>query len=175
MSNNAKKAQSSLEQDLDIIHDLKKKIESRNSKFAEKLSMDIEKTYNDKKKDIEEYHNARVKEIMSYVNKKYDAIKGLAAKHEERMASYAKEYKSLLRKYEEIIAEKKKVGRMMSSGKTELKRYIEKAMGKAHSLKSVQKKELKKCRNKVKGQIDSYVVDKNESKKINKILSNVFQ
>lgn len=84
MANNSRKAQTSLDQDLDIIQKLKRKIESHNSRFAKKLALDIEKTYKEKRREIEELHDAHIKEITVYASKKYDTLRSLAAKHEEK-------------------------------------------------------------------------------------------
>ena len=175
MSTNAKRAQSSIDQDLDVIHKLKKKIEARNSKFAKQVKLDIENTYWEKKKEIEDFYNKKIKEVTSYVNKKYEMVKSVAVKHEEKMAGYAKECKALMKKYEEVMDEKKKVSKLIGGGKSELKRYVEKTLRKAQSLKKVQKRDLKKRRRGVEEKIENYVNDKRENRKINKIFSSVFQ
>eukprot|EP00866_Antonospora_locustae_P001847 jgi/Antlo1/1847/1348 len=175
MANNSRKTQTSLGKDLDIIQKLKKKIESHNSRFAKKLALDIEKTYKEKKREIEELHDAHIKEITGYASKKYETLRSLAAKHEEKMAACTRECKVLVKRYEEISKERRKISRMISNGKSELKSYMSRALKKARAARSAQKRDLKRCKEGVENKIEDYVADKGEGRKVQKIFSEVFQ
>lgn len=174
MVNNTRKTQTSLDQDLDIIQKLKKKIESHNSRFAKRLALDIEKTYKEKKREIEELHDVHVKEITGYASKKYETLRSLSTKHEEKVAACTRECKVLMKRYEEISKEGKKISRMISNGKSELKSYISRALKKAREARSAQKRDLKKCKEGAENKIEDYLTDKGEGRKMQKIFSEVF-